>query len=615
CGSWSPQPQTGVICYLSPCSCELADIMAEDLAPSLFFQHQFMCSECGLLYNTLEGVLIHQQSHLGEPYEPTAATAAVDTGHQQDNRYQCLECGCVLSSPDELLAHQEVHPREVPTRPQPPPTTTGQIRYQCNECNELFPSTSLWLAHRQTHQKKESSVPQAPLATSSPPVESLRASSPHPVPPMHPYECSECVRLFLTPEELLEHQGEHFTEIEKESGEPSEIATQETCSPRVSPLSCLEEAPAAAPPAQSFSCSECKQDFGTLEARQQHQQEHMASSEEFLCGECQRGFTTAKRLLAHQRVHVDGTYECPNCNKIFKKAASLEQHMRIHKGEALYLCVDCGLGFSTEMTLIMHRKSHTANPLHRCHCGKTFSNMTKFLYHRRTHAGKSGIPPSRGAGDPAASQPPDAGFLCPQCGKAFSTYIRMVRHKRVVHVLERKHKCPTCGKKFKKLVHVRNHLRTHTGERPFQCSECGKTFVSQANLARHHVTHTGERPYQCQVCNKRFTQSSNLRQHRLLHMAPNGEGPHSCKDCGATFSRAHQLALHRTTHAEPAGGQDALPSPGFLVATGQSTQMIMCTELGETIAIIESAEPLPLVETIEIYQAALDGNIQVNAFV
>lgn len=44
----------------------------------------------------------------------------------------------------------------------------------------------------------------------------------------------------------------------------------------------------------------------------------------------------------------------------------------------------------------------------------------------------------------------------------------------------------------------------------------------------------------------------------------------------------------------------------------QPQQTIMCTELGEPIAIIESVEPLPLAETIEIYQAALQGNLQVE---
>jgi len=33
-----------------------------------------------------------------------------------------------------------------------------------------------------------------------------------------------------------------------------------------------------------------------------------------------------------------------------------------------------------------YRKSHIADPLHKCQfCNKTFTNMTKYLYHRRTH--------------------------------------------------------------------------------------------------------------------------------------------------------------------------------------------------------------------------------------
>lgn len=32
------------------------------------------------------------------------------------------------------------------------------------------------------------------------------------------------------------------------------------------------------------------------------------------------------------------------------------------------------------------RKSHTTDPFHKCHfCSRTFTNMTKYLYHRRSH--------------------------------------------------------------------------------------------------------------------------------------------------------------------------------------------------------------------------------------
>nr|XP_033770142.1 zinc finger protein 526-like [Geotrypetes seraphini]XP_033770143.1 zinc finger protein 526-like [Geotrypetes seraphini]XP_033770144.1 zinc finger protein 526-like [Geotrypetes seraphini] len=662
--------------------------MAEDMQ-SLFFHHQYMCFECGLLYNTLEEVLVHQQNHSGEAYLQSEEGSAAGTNQVQglalqNSHYQCLECQQLLLSPAELLQHQELHLQEISQNPglqqlvEAHGSVTSQIQYQCCDCKELFTSPELWLSHQQTHKKEEPSqsivlqaepciqtvvnlenmvldgqvysMVQGQQANLALPThayvqdpgtkkkEMIQCTNPKQklaeLPDfqqkhlsgtssqrleMHPYECSECMQVFHTPEEFLDHQGMHFTETEKESGDSIELEInslpeRETqCPGTFAPYTCEVQQDKTnremsvlskegnndfildrqkqlqnlnnqedSKFKKTFHCTECRKELGSAEQLRRHEKAHV--KEEYFCSECNRNFTSAKRLQAHQKVHEDGTYECPECIKVFKKAASLEQHLHSHSGEALYLCVDCGLGFSTEMTLVVHRKTHTANPLHRCHCGKSFSNMTKFLYHRRTHSGKSSTPQEKPklTGEAATSQPelsdtmPDItvapatqllpalpqkpvasvtqteeaarialAYRCPQCSKTFSTHIRLVRHKRVVHILERKHKCQICGQKFKKLVHVKNHMRTHTGERPFQCTECGKTFASLANLMRHHLTHTGERPYKCEVCGKAFTQSSNLQQHRLLHAS---SSPFTCQDCGLSFSRAAKLATHRYVH-------------------------------------------------------------------
>ncbi|XP_044134364.1 zinc finger protein 574 [Bufo gargarizans] len=638
--------------------------MAEDVQAPVVYQHQYMCSECGLLFNALEDVLLHQQNHVGGGIQATVSQdVSLQLGELQglvhESQYQCLEYGQVLLTPDELLHHQEMHMREFPQAPASPSSANGQIHYQCSECKELFTSPELWLSHRQKHEKQDHQPQQSvvlqtgsglqavlsvqnvlvderalngwgvEMASSEDAAESVPRTCPSasseklPVqgeviqlPEVHSYECSECSQVFNTPEEFLEHQGRHFRESEKESSASPRYGSTDNAALFPGILEKLRKdwmieereeliRERFGVVQRVYQCQECKKECGTSEELRRHRKEHQ--NEEYPCPDCDRLFTSASRLQSHRRVHVEGTLQCPNCYKVFKKEASLEQHMRVHRGEALFLCVDCGVGFGTEITLVLHRKSHTADPLHRCHCGKTFSNMTKFLYHRRTHAGKSGtrVPrPDRpnilgrekpvglghfaqipavptavmlpvpevslvdvqnsrddaenvqskenGLATHISSEEPKTtpecepeSFRCPQCSKEFSTRLKMVQHRRAVHVTERKHKCTVCGKHFKKQVHLRNHMRTHTGERPFQCSACGKAFGTHTNLTRHHLTHTGEKPYKCEVCSRRFTQNSNLQQHRVLHT---GSRPFSCNVCGLKFNRASNLTLHQIKH-------------------------------------------------------------------
>lgn len=149
---------------------------------------------------------------------------------------------------------------------------------------------------------------------------------------IHPYECSECSLLFQTPEDFLQHQGEHFLGQDKESGEPGVMSCFEEVRGRDDTTERVENIRIRVAEKKVAFCAKPQQ-----------------------CELCNRTFTSINRLAAHKRVHEQGTYECPECGKVFKKATSLQTHMRTHSGVARYLCVDCGNGFTTEMTLIMHR--------------------------------------------------------------------------------------------------------------------------------------------------------------------------------------------------------------------------------------------------------------------
>ncbi|KAI9844329.1 MAG: homeodomain transcription factor ste12 [Sclerophora amabilis] len=56
---------------------------------------------------------------------------------------------------------------------------------------------------------------------------------------------------------------------------------------------------------------------------------------------------------------------------------------------------------------------------------------------------------------------------------------------------QKSHSCPipSCGRLFKRLEHLKRHVRTHTQERPYICQHCNKAFSRSDNLAQHRRTH------------------------------------------------------------------------------------------------------------------------------
>jgi transcription factor STE12 len=74
---------------------------------------------------------------------------------------------------------------------------------------------------------------------------------------------------------------------------------------------------------------------------------------------------------------------------------------------------------------------------------------------------------------------------------------------------------------------------------------CGRMYKRMEHLKRHVRSHTMERPFQCHRCNKKFSRQDNLNQHLRIHMRMDAEGV-----TGTTASYMAAMGEDESAHAD-----------------------------------------------------------------
>ncbi|KAL1491706.1 hypothetical protein ABEB36_012264 [Hypothenemus hampei] len=189
-------------------------------------------------------------------------------------------------------------------------------------------------------------------------------------------------------------------------------------------------------------------------------------------------------------------FECTECGKTFSQLRNYKYHRSIHEGTK---------EFSAECS----------------ECGKTFNDRGYLSSHMKIHRDRKE-------------------YACPHCPKRFNQRVAYNMHLRI-HTGLKPHGCPTCGKSFSRKMLLKQHQRVHTGERPYSCPECGKTFADRSNMSLHAKLHTGVKPYACTVCPKTFTKKHHLKTHMNFHT---GLKPYKCENCELAFSQSSNMRTH-----------------------------------------------------------------------
>ncbi|EDW31805.1 GL10766 [Drosophila persimilis] len=261
-------------------------------------------------------------------YKRSALTDHIDR-HTDPEKFKCTECDKTFADKQclrnhELLKHQ---PDDVKV-------------FMCEQCPKRYTKQYLLEQHRIIH--KERTIP-----------------------------CGICDRRFPN-NSLL---STHVKMVHSNYGTMCDICAQVIRGRAAFKRHQLEHSGVSEPKVQCDICGSWHKNRHSLK---KHVRRHKGSSEEVrTCKVCGKVSPNRSAMLSHQRyVHLaDRKHECSVCNKAFKKAITLKEHMAMHTGEVLYKCPHCPKTFNSNANKHTHRKKAHPKEFEEARKARTESRM------------------------------------------------------------------------------------------------------------------------------------------------------------------------------------------------------------------------------------------------
>lgn len=253
-----------------------------------------------------------------------------------------------------------------------------------------------------------------------------------------------------------------------------------------------------------------------------------------------------KRLIIANR--SKGSYQCFECDEIFRHLPDLCSHLFKHPKAVPRLCENCGTGFISATQLNCHiakRNRQYTEMLYECDvCSLGFTNQFLLEFHKEAHKAPHIV-------------------QCGKCDEGFESGSSFLRHYELSHHLtdfgkrntkkatnkklkECEWHCSICKAIFNSPSDLCIHMLTHSQNNTFICVNCGVGYYNMTYqmIMQHKTAHEKKAFHvniQCDVCDEYFTEPELLSVHMKTHY---GYYYYDCRVCKESFKEGHLLLNH-----------------------------------------------------------------------
>ncbi|XP_055842548.1 zinc finger protein 34-like [Episyrphus balteatus] len=171
-----------------------------------------------------------------------------------------------------------------------------------------------------------------------------------------------------------------------------------------------------------LACHICRVTFENAKDLENHLNDLSSNSQKKICHICGAEFTDRSNFITHLRRHKkEKPFGCIDCSKCFVTSTELKTHIRVHSNEKafMFMCETCGLQFRYQNHLETHKKLH-GEPLLECSvCNKKFLLKRQLAYHQRKHGFEEKA-------------------KCLICNNIYRNKDSLLRHERKIHNIRKR---------------------------------------------------------------------------------------------------------------------------------------------------------------------------------